>query len=479
MYVYIFCTIMKLTIAKFGGSAIGENGCSIPTITDRIQNMIPHSKVIAVVSAPLTRDNDTRRSITDVILEQGRNAEMGLTPDISTVRRTYDVIAKMVDTSLQDQCLSTIDTHMEKTETALNEAYEERQFADETRARALGYSGELLMSAIMHYILSSQNMSSAFVPYEEWPIITDKNLEFTNFLAEESRQQLDYTARLVREHDVVCMGGFIGKTTSGIMSTYERGGTDRTAADMGILFHRQYKTSVDWEKDSAVVSADPRIVKSGLTHISHLSYNEARIAGMFGMKILDPVAIREILDNGVDMPLRITDMTNPSRTTTIHRTLKQEDGHPIKIVTGKGNCAIMRMEAGLSPKLMNSLASEKRYGEFVLLSPFTRDGVLFTRILFTDGDFVKRNERYLLSFDPLASITYDRGIITLVGDSMWRVQHTVSRTSYRIGEAGLNIVNMDAQEETSRILIVIEDFGDNLKRAVAVVHDERLKIKFV
>jgi aspartate kinase len=38
---------------------------------------------------------------------------------------------------------------------------------------------------------------------------------------------------------------------------------------------------------------------------------------------------------------------------------------------------------------------------------------------------------------------------------------------------------MDAQEETSRIIIVIEDTGDNIERAIRAVHAERSKIKFV
>ena len=47
---------------------------------------------------------------------------------------------------------------------------------------------------------------------------------------------------------------------------------------------------------------------------------------------------------------------------------------------------------------------------------------------------------------------------------MWRVQQVASRTSAKIGESGLNILNMDAQEETSRIIIVIEDADDNIKK---------------
>ena len=35
------------------------------------------------------------------------------------------------------------------------------------------------------------------------------------------------------------------------------------------------------------------------------------------MKILDPIAIKEIVENGVDMPIIVTNMKNPEKTTTI------------------------------------------------------------------------------------------------------------------------------------------------------------------
>jgi aspartate kinase len=91
-------------------------------------------------------------------------------------------------------------------------------------------------------------------------------------------------------------------------------------------------------------------------------------------------------------------------------------------------------------------------------------------MLFLDADYVKRNEKYFLAFDPLATITYNRGVITLIGDEMWRVQQVASRTSSRIGEAGLNILNMDAQEETSRIIIVVEDSDDNIRKLALRVY---------
>ncbi len=469
----------KLVVAKFGGSAIGPDGISIPVIVERINNLKKDSKVIAVFSAPLTIFDGKKRSLTDVILEQGENAENGTSVSLEVVKSSYQKILELVSAENKEKCNQIINSCIEKSQKALAEAFEKREFADEIRSKALAFSGEILMAHVMHFILKSNGITSDTVNYENWPIITDNNIESTNFLASESRTRLAHTEKLVECNDVVTIGGFIGKTLDGITTTYERGGSDRTAADLGILFHKKYDTRVDFEKDSAVVSADPKIVETDLNEVDQLSYNEARLAGMFGMKILDPIAIKEILENGVDIPIIVTNMKDPTKITTIKRIPDKKNGHPIKIVTGKKNCAIFRIETSSIQKLLTSLEKDKRYSEFIILSPFTKDGTEFSRMLFLDADYVKRNEKYFLAFDPLAKITYNRGVITLIGDEMWRVQQVASRTSAKIGEAGLNILNMDAQEETSRIIIVVEDSDDNIKKAISAIHTETSKINFV
>jgi len=469
----------SVVIAKFGGSVIGVDGISIPVIIQRINSLSNNAKVVAVFSAPLTVVEGKRRSLTDVALELGRRAEEGKVSDLIILRKTYEKILELVSSEFQEKCRTVIDDCLDKVRIELEKAMAKKEFADEIRSKTLAFSGEILMSNIMQYILQSQGMKSKAVGLDNWPIITDGNIESTNFLASESNEKVEFLERLLDENQVITIGGFIGRTKDGTVTTYERGGSDRTAADLGILLHKKFDIKIDLEKDSSVVSADPKIISDGLTEVENLSYNEARLAGMFGMNILDPVAIKEILENGVSMQIVITDMRNPERTTTIERKSTNSNGHPIKIITGKKNCAILRIEDESAHKLLESLENKKRYSEFVILSPFTKDGIKFTRILFLDGDYIKRNEKYVLGFDALATITYNRGVITLIGDEMWRVQQIVSKTSARIGESGINILNIDAQEETSRIIVVVEDSGNNIEKAISAIHEERANIKFI
>jgi aspartate kinase len=469
----------SIVIAKFGGSVIGVDGISIPIIIQRINSLCKNAKVIAVFSAPLTVVEGKPTSLTDVALQLGKRAEEGKAFDLIILRKTYEKILELVSSEFQEKCRRDIDELLDMVRIELEKAMEKKEFADEVRSLTLAYSGEILMSYVMEYILKSQGIKSKAVKLENWPIITDSNIESANFLASESNKKVEFLERLLGENQVITIGGFIGRTADGIITTYERGGSDRTAADLGILLHKKFDVKIDLEKDNSVVSADPRIVKEGLTEVHSISYNEARLAGMFGMNILDPIAIKEILENGASLPIVITDMRNPEKTTTIERKTTNGNGHPIKIITGKKNCAILRIEDEFVHKLLESLENKKRYSEFVILSPFTKDGIKFSRILFLDGDYVKRNEKYVLGFDPLATITYNRGVITLIGDEMWRVQQIVSKTSAKIGESGLNILNIDAQEETSRIIVVVEDSGNNIEKAISSIHEERSNIKFI
>lgn len=463
-------------MAKFGNSVIGIDGSSIPDILGRILVLAEASKVVAVFSAPPTMHSGKQTSLTDIAILCGEAAERGEKYDTLPVRNAYNTILKRQSDAVQDKCRPLVDFHLAEFDTALADAAKHGSFADEIRSRALGYSGELLMSRIMAIIIGESKLSAAAIDLDEWPIITDNNIESTNFMRESSLKACGPMSKLVKENDVVTIGGFVGKSVDGTITTYERGGSDRTAADIGILFHESYDVVIDLEKDSSVASADPQIVDS-VDEIPGLSYNEARIAGMFGMKILDPIAIKEMHEYGMDIPVTITNMHDPSKVTSITRTNPSTgDSNPLKIVTGKKGCAIVGIESGAAIELLESLKGERRYEEYVVLSPYTRGGIEYARILFLDGKYVTRNDRYIRRFDPFCTVTHNRGVITLIGDEMSRAQRVVSSISACIGDAGLNILNMDAQEETSRIIVIVDDSGDMIARAVDSIHAKRSSI---
>ncbi|MFN4336704.1 MAG: aspartate kinase [Candidatus Nitrosocaldus sp.] len=465
----------KLTIAKFGGNTLGIDGSNIPLVLNRIKGMLAeHDKVVAVFSAPFTTYNGKARSLTDIAIEIGRSYASSEPVDIDILRSVYEYIAsRYMDEQNREEFIQRLDKFYKHVIIALKQAAEYKRFVDVTRARALAYSGELVMAYAMHHIMKSSGLKAYNIEFSDWPIITDDNFEAANFLLDASRSSSKVLKDMLEEYDVVCIGGFIGKTLDGLETTYERGGSDRTAADLAILLHDAYSITLSFEKDSSVLSADPKVVKDGLEHVPVLSYNEAELAGMFGMKILDPIAIKDIEDAGVDVEIRVTNMNRPEDNTRIVRHPESSKDNPIKIVTGRKRCCMLRMQSEMAWHLKVYLLKDRRYNEFVQLSPYVRDHTEYARLLFLDGEFVKRYERHIRAYDSDASIVYGRGVITLIGDEMWRVPNVAAMASSTVGEHGINILNMDAQEETSRIVIVVEDSGSNVEDAIRAIHAKR------
>jgi aspartate kinase len=464
-----------VTVAKFGGSVLGVDGVLIGKIINRIYQLQAHAKVIAVFSAPLITYQGKIHSMTDIAIKIGRNYASSNPVEIEILKEVYEKIAAdYVSHPFYDEFLAHLDKFYQQVIIALKQAAENRRFVDIIRSRTLAYSGEITMSYLMDYVIRSRGLNSEHVNIEKWPIITDDNFEAANFMIEESRQSCGHLLELVKHKDIVCLGGFIGKTIDGLETTYERGGSDRTAVDVAILLNGLYELKVHFEKDSAVLSADPKIVTSNLEKIRYLSYNEAKLAGMFGMKILDPIAIKEILDNNLDLALVITDMSDQSHTTTIR--LDPPRNHSsnslVKIITGKKNCAIVRIENIAASHLIASLEKGKQYYDFIKLSPYKREGVEICRLLFLDAEFVKRHERHFRAYYPKAEIVYGRGVITLIGDLMWQMPNIASAASSTVGEKGINILNLDAQEETSRILIIVDDKDANVANAIKAIHSK-------
>ena len=471
-----------VTVAKFGGSALGVGGVMIPKIIERIRQLQEESRVVTVFSAPLIEYEGRSSSMTDVAIKVGRSYAASTPVEIDVLRESYESIASkyISDAKYREEFLLSLDKFYRQVIISLKQAAENKRFVDVIRSRTLAYSGEVTMSYLMDYVMRSFGLKSSHILIEKWPIITDDNFEAASFLIQESKQNSDHLIDELEHNDVVSMGGFIGRTVDGLETTYERGGSDRTAADIAILLHADYDVKVDFEKDSAVLSADPRIVKEDLEFIRYLSYNEAKLAGMFGMKILDPVAIKEIDDNELDIPIVITDMVKPETGITIIKRKLPDDAsehNPIKIVTGKKNCAMVRMESIAASHFTAALERDKQYHDFVKLSPYMVDDTEMTRMLFLDADYIRRQERHIRAYHSKAEIVYGRGVVTLIGDEMWRVPKIAATASSTVSEHDINILNLDAQEETSRILIIVEDKGNSVADAVKAIHSTRIKIR--
>jgi aspartate kinase len=237
-----------------------------------------------------------------------------------------------------------------------------------------------------------------------------------------------------------------------------------------MLLQDVYDVTLDFEKSSIVLSADPEIEnidRKELEEIHNLSYNEAILAGQFGMKILTPSAVRDVYEAGYDIPMVITDFRNPEHETWIRRE-GDSDGDSIKIVTGKKNCALFTLDIDMRKSLRDYLKKIKRFHDFYELA--TDEINRKSRFLLLDGEFVKRNEEELKAYDEYATVEYGLAAITLVGDRMAEAPGVVAESFVAIKERypELNILDGTIQRPTSLILIVVRDYDAD--KAVSAIH---------
>jgi aspartate kinase len=467
------CVKLKVTVVKFGGGVIGEYGQGIPLIIRRIQGIQTEDDVgpVIVVSAP--------KDVTNRIIDAGRKASVGISPPLEEIEKPYQEICDQhIGDPYKNQFRKVLEICMWEVTGALERVRHRKAFEGGDRAIALAYGGELLMSSALSYVLQSHGVDTYDVPFSEWPLITDQAFEGATFLLRESEERIHPLVQRLEAGKVVTVGGFIGRSVHGRETTFERGGSDRTAIDLGLLLKPRYDVSVDLEKESIVMSADPKITgirAEELEKIQQLSYNEARLAGQYGMKIMNPISIRDI-PREVDLVIDVTNIFTGEKT-RISRAPEERDDASIKLVTGRENCAILEVPRSKSEFVYGFLEGVRKYSEFTELRPYTKNGVRVARFLFFDGHYLRRSLlQDLQRISANVAVEYGLAAVTLVGDRMAQASGVVSLAYESIREyyPDLVILDGDIQRPTSSILIVVR--ATDKDRCVSAIHGKRAEI---
>ncbi len=119
-------------------------------------------------------------------------------------------------------------------------------------------------------------------------------------------------APLLAAGKVPVVTGFIASTPTGVTTTLGRGGSDYSAAILGVALDAAevwIYTDVD-----GVMSADPRLTPEAHS-IEQLSYREVAELAYFGARVLHPKSIRPVIEAGIN--LRVLNTFNPGHPGTL------------------------------------------------------------------------------------------------------------------------------------------------------------------
>jgi aspartate kinase len=318
-------------------------------------------------------------------------------------------------------------------------------------------SSEIVAAAFQHNGIPTTHVNSQDV------IVTDDQHTRALPLLWETYAKLRRTVALAARDHVVVMGGFIGATANGAITTLGRGGSDLTASLVGAGISAneiQIWTDVD-----GMLSCDPRVLRGGYL-LRSIGYDEADEMARLGAKVLYQSTVAPAVRQGI--PIVIRNSRHPEiEGTLIGPSAVRKPGTVKSIACRRGMAVIhltVRAAAGLQPISTSLNDLFVRNGLDVQLVQGRPDGVSFAV-----EDSPKLPE-LLRGIDPTVQVTVEdqMAIVSLVGDGITAGSAILDRTTSALKHASIRLT----AQGSSRLSISVAVPETGLGNAVEQLHRE-------
>lgn len=171
--------------------------------------------------------------------------------------------------------------------------------------------GEIISGVIVAGAIRERGLPTVFLTGSQAGIITNG----THGEARILRVETDSIRRFSRSGHVVVVAGFQGISEDGEVTTLGRGGSDTTAAALGVALSAE---SIDIYTDvEGVMTADPRII-SEAKPIECLSYNEVCHLAHEGARVIHPRAVEIAMQRNIPVWIKSTLTDAPGTLITNH-----------------------------------------------------------------------------------------------------------------------------------------------------------------
>jgi aspartate kinase len=343
----------------------------------------------------------------------------------------------------------------------LAEALSTLGHATERSRDAIASKGELLSASLVVPAFQARGIRAALVDPRDVMITNDqfgKAEPQTDRIAETSRRVL---RPLVEKKCVPVLGGYVGATAQGVVTTLGRGGSDYSASLIGAAVGAQ---AIEiWTDVDGMLSADPRVVERAQL-IECIRFDEASELASFGAKVLHPSTIAPAVRLGI--PVYIYNSRNPAG----RGTLITFDA-PMRAVTaiaGKGQVTLIKVR---SPRMLLQHGFMRTIFEVFDRHRTSVDVIATSEIsvsLTIDDD--SRLDSLIMDLSQLGdvSVERDRGIIALVGSGLGASSQTMARALGSMKEIRIHMLSLSA----SGINLTVVIDGDQVNTALSRLHNE-------
>ncbi|HEY3345435.1 MAG TPA: aspartate kinase [Anaerolineaceae bacterium] len=327
----------KLLVMKFGGTSVGTVEAMAQAVQIIQQTRQDWPRLVVITSA--------LSGVTDLLIQSALHAARG---DKSVFNQT---VSELNDRhhNLIDGLVGEAD-RKQRADQEISQLIEEFSnlcqaifVLGEATPRALDAVaglGERLSVRILAAAAQDRHIPSQVVESTQL-IVTDDH--YQNALPDPAATKLrarQVLEPLLASGCVPITTGFLAATPAGVTTTLGRGGSDYSAAILGVAL--QAAEVWIWTDVDGVMTADPRLVPDART-IPVISYREVAEMSHYGAKVLHPKSIHPVISQGI--VLRVLNTFNLANSGT--RVEADQDARDAKYANGLGTIKAVTAIRGL------------------------------------------------------------------------------------------------------------------------------------
>lgn len=232
--------------------------------------------------------------------------------------------------------------------------------------------GELISAVTLSSLLHRKSIKSHVCTGGDAGIVTNEKFGDARIIALEPQRLFEY----LEQNEVVIVTGFQGRSRNGELTTLGRGGSDTTAAALGVALSAEF---VDIFTDvPGVLTADPKLVNNA-RHVRQLTYQEACNLAYNGAKVIHPRAVEFAMQSNISLRIRSTFLEDEGTLVTHRERQKVLD----RAVTGIAHVSDLAQiivngdegEYDLQLRVFKAMASHRISVDFINVTPA---GVVYT-----------------------------------------------------------------------------------------------------
>jgi aspartate kinase len=300
---------MKL-VMKFGGTSVGT-GKNIRHVAELVAKYAKKDYRIVVVVSALAGVTNNLIEVACQAKKSNEKAIQVFTKEL--LKKHIDAISTAINSKQIQKDVTQI---TEKTIAELEKVLTGICYVGELTPKSKDFVvsfGERLSAPIVWGAIKDHEAESQCFTGKEAGIVTDSNFgdadPLMNFTTHLVRERLE---PLLEKKVIPVVTGFIAANQDGIVTTVGRGGSDYTAAILGMAL------KVDevwiWTDVDGIMTTDPKIVPSAKM-LPQLSYQEAAEMAIFGAKAMHPRALGPAIRENI--PVRIRSIFHPENPGTL------------------------------------------------------------------------------------------------------------------------------------------------------------------